>query len=359
MPYALSGFQIVAGILLLFGGGELFVAGSVSLALLLRIPQIVIGLTVVSLGTSAPELFVSLTSTLQGGAGGDAIAVTNVVGSNIFNVLVVLGASAVVLPLRVKSRLVRRDVPLLLGVSMATWGMASGGRLTWIVGLALLTGMALNFVWEARAASAEEEDGDLSDEALIPWPMAAAKLAAGLALLVLGSQVLVSGAISAAQGLGVSEAVIGLTIVSAGTSMPELVTSLVAAYRGKADLAIGNVVGSNLLNQLLILGTCSLLSGPEGIEVSGLLINRDFPIMVATTLACLPIFWSGGVISRTEGWVLLGLYGLFLAEQVMHTTAFSGLDQFRFVVLAAVVPLVMVFVVWNSLEWRQARLRSD
>ena len=359
MPYALSGFQIVAGILLLFGGGELFVAGSVSLALLLRIPQIVIGLTVVSLGTSAPELFVSLTSTLQGGAGGDAIAVTNVVGSNIFNVLVVRGASAVVLPLRVKSRLVRRDVPLLLGVSMATWGMASGGRLTWIVGLALLTGMALNFVWEARTASEEVEDGDLSDEALIPWPMAAAKLAAGLALLVLGSQVLVSGAISAAQGLGVSEAVIGLTIVSAGTSMPELVTSLVAAYRGKADLAIGNVVGSNLLNQLLILGTCSLLSGPEGIEVSGLLINRDFPIMVATTLACLPIFWSGGVISRTEGWVLLGLYGLFLAEQVMHTTAFSGLDQFRFVVLAAVVPLVMVFVVWNSLEWRQARLRSD
>ncbi len=283
---------------------------------------------------------------------------TNVVGSNIFNVLVVLGASAVVLPLRVKSRLVRRDVPLLLGVSMATWGMASGGRLTWIVGLALLTGMALNLVWEARTASEEVEDGDLSDEALIPWPMAAAKLAAGLALLVLGSQVLVSGAISAAQGLGVSEAVIGLTIVSAGTSMPELVTSLVAAYRGKADLAIGNVVGSNLLNQLLILGTCSLLSGPEGIEVSGLLITRDFPIMVATTLACLPIFWSGGVISRTEGWVLLGLYGLFLAEQIMHTTAFSGLDQFRFVVLAAVVPLVMVFVVWNALEWRQARLRS-
>jgi cation:H+ antiporter len=358
MPYALSGFQIVAGILLLFGGGELFVAGSVSLALLLRIPQIVIGLTVVSLGTSAPELFVSLTSTMQGGAGGDAIAVTNVVGSNIFNVLVVLGASAVVLPLRVKSRLVRRDVPLLLGVSMATWGMASGGRLTWIVGLALLTGMALNLVWEARTASEEVQDGDLSDEALIPWPMAAAKLAAGLALLVLGSQVLVSGAISAAQGLGVSEAVIGLTIVSAGTSMPELVTSLVAAYRGKADLAIGNVVGSNLLNQLLILGTCSLLSGPEGIEVSGLLITRDFPIMVATTLACLPIFWSGGVISRAEGWVLLGLYGLFLVEQVMHTTAYSGLDQFRFVVLAAVVPLVLVFVVWNALEWRQARLRS-
>ena len=359
MPYALSAFQIVAGILLLFGGGELFVAGSVALALLLGIPQIVIGLTVVSLGTSAPELFVSLTSMLQGGAGGDAIAVTNVVGSNIFNVLVVLGASAVVMPLRVKSRLVRRDVPLLLGVSMATWGMASGGRLTWIAGLALLTGMAINLVWESRTASEELHDDDLGDVAPIAWPMSAVKLAAGLALLVLGSQVLVSGAVSAAQGLGVSEAVIGLTIVSAGTSMPELVTSLVAAYRGKADLAIGNVVGSNLLNQLLILGACSLFSGPGGLEVSGLLINRDFPVMVVTTLACLPIFWSGGVISRAEGWVLLGLYGLFLAEQILHTAAFSGLDQFRFVVVAAVVPLVLVFVVWNALDWRQGRLRSN
>lgn len=357
MPYALSAFQIVAGILLLFGGGELFVAGSVALAVLLGIPQIVIGLTVVSLGTSAPELFVSLISTLQGGSGGDAIAVTNVVGSNIFNVLVVLGASAVVMPLRVKSRLVRRDVPLLLGVSMATWGMASAGRLTWVAGLALLCGMALNLFWEVRSGSEDgaQSDDDFEQAASGPWPLAALKLAAGLGLLVLGSQVLVQGAIAAAQGLGVSEAVIGLTIVSAGTSMPELVTSLVAAYRGKADLAIGNVVGSNLLNQLLILGTCAVASGGGGLLVDPLLINRDLPIMVATTLACLPIFWSGGQISRQEGWVLLGLYGLYLAEQILHTTAASGLDQFRFVVLTAVVPLVFVFVVWNALSWRQRR----
>jgi cation:H+ antiporter len=361
MPYALSAFQIVAGILLLFGGGELFVAGSVALALLLGIPQIVIGLTVVSLGTSAPELFVSLLSTLQGGPGGDAIAVTNVVGSNIFNVLVVLGASAVVMPLRVKSRLVRRDVPLLLGVSMATWGMASGGRVTWIAGLALLTALVINLVWETRTASEEPESAseELDDDARSSTPVAVAKLAAGLGLLVLGSQVLVKGAITAAQGLGVSEAVIGLTIVSAGTSMPELVTSLVAAYRGKADLAIGNVVGSNLLNQVAILGVCGLVSGSDGLLVDPLLISRDFPIMVASTLACLPIFWSGGVISRQEGWVLLGLYVLYLTEQVLHSTASTGLDQFRFVVLAAVVPLVLVFVAWNTMEWRQRRLKSN
>ena len=129
-PFLVSFLEILIGIALLFGGGELFVAGSVAISLLLGIPQIVIGLTVVSLGTSAPELFVSLFSTIQGGAGGDALAVSNIVGSNIFNISVVLGASAVVMPLRVKSRLLRRDVPLLLGVSMATWGMASGGRIT-------------------------------------------------------------------------------------------------------------------------------------------------------------------------------------------------------------------------------------
>jgi cation:H+ antiporter len=324
---------------------------------LLGIPQIVIGLTVVSMGTSAPELFVSLLSTIQGGPGGDAIAVTNIVGSNIFNVLVVLGASAVVMPLRVKSRLVRRDVPLLLGVSMATWGMASGGQLTWIAGLALICGTVINLIWEIRTAGEEpaEAGDDLDTDGSAPWPTAAAKLAAGLGLLVLGSQVLVKGAIGAAQSLGVSESVIGLTIVAAGTSMPELVTSLVAAYRGKADLAIGNVVGSNLLNQLVILGLCGLVSGQGGLVVEPMVIYRDFPIMVATTLACLPIFWSGGVITRLEGWILLGLYGLYLVEQILHTTASSALDQFRFVVLAAVVPLVLVFVVWSALSWRQRR----
>ena len=163
MSFLTSGLLIVAGILTLFGGGELFVAGSVALSLLLGIPQIVIGLTVVSLGTSAPELFVSLLSTLQGG---DNLAVSNVVGSNIFNVLVVLGISALVVPLRVKSRLVRRDVPLLLAVSMAVWGMASGSRITWQAGLALLVALVMTIIWETRTASENPEEAgeDLEDE---------------------------------------------------------------------------------------------------------------------------------------------------------------------------------------------------
>ena len=345
------------GILLLFGGGELFVAGSVALSLLLGIPQIVIRLTVVSMGTSAPELFVSLLSTLQGQAGGDAIAVSNVVGSNIFKVLIVLGASAAVMPLRVKSRLVRRDVPLLLAVSMATWGMASGGRITWVAGLALLSGTVINLLWEMRSAREEpaETAEDLESEGASPAPQALIKLAAGLGLLVWGSQLLVKGAIAAAQGLGVSETVIGLTIVAAGTSMPELVTSLVAAYRGKADLAIGNVVGSNLLNQLVILGLCGVVSGNRGLGVDPVMISRDFPIMVATTLACLPIFWTQGVITRLEGWLLMGLYGLYVVEQILANGASNSTAEFRLVVLVGVLPALLVFFTWGSLQWRRQR----
>ena len=352
MNFLPSALEILLGIVLLFGGGELFVAGSSALALLLGIPQIVIGLTVVSLGTSAPELFVSLISTFQDG---DAIAVSNVVGSNIFNVMVVLGLSALVVPLRVKSRLVRRDVPLLLGVSLAVWGMASGGRLTWQAGLALLVGTAINLIWEMRTASEySDEEGDFNEDDRATPAVAAAKLAGGLVLLVLGSQVLVKGATAAAIGLGVTQTVIGLTIVSAGTSMPELVTSLVAAYRGKADLAIGNVVGSNLLNQLLILGVCGLFSG-EGLLVDPVVISRDLPVMVLTTLALLPILWTRGVVTRLDGGILVGLYVLYLAEQVLSETFTTAQDEFRFVVLVVVLPLVLVFLVWQMLRWRLQR----
>ncbi|MFM1799639.1 MAG: hypothetical protein RLZZ117_1917 [Cyanobacteriota bacterium] len=356
MPFLTDLALIVAGILVLFGGGELFVAGSTALALLLGIPQIVIGLTVVSLGTSAPELFVSVLSTLQGD---DAIAVSNVVGSNIFNVLVVLGMSALVVPLRVRSRLVRRDVPLLLGVSMAAWGMASGGRLTWQAGLALLTAMVMNVIWEMRTASEhpDEEGDDLSDERS-SGPVAAGKLAAGLVLLVVGSQLLVKGATGAAVALGVSQTVVGLTIVAAGTSMPELVTSLVAAYRGKADLAIGNVVGSNLLNQLLILGVSATVAGARGLTVDPVMIERDFPIMVLTTIACLPIFWTDGVISRQEGGLLVGLYALYLGEQLIFNQAPTLVDEYRLVLLAVGLPLLLTFLIWSMLRWRRERQRQ-
>ncbi|MFZ9620237.1 MAG: calcium/sodium antiporter [Prochlorococcaceae cyanobacterium] len=353
MPFLPSLLEIIVGILLLFGGGEFFVAGSVAIALRLGIPQIVIGLTLVSLGTSAPELFVSMISTVQDN---DGIAVANVVGSNIFNVLVVLGLSSLVMPLRVKSRLVRRDVPLLLAVSMAVWGMAAGGRVYWQAGLALLVALVINIVWESRTASETPDEADDFDEAdRSPIPSALLKLAAGLVLLVIGSQVLVRGAEAAAALLQIPESVVGITIVAAGTSMPELVTSVVAAYRGKADIAVGNVVGSNIINLMLILGLCATFSG-EGLLAEPNLINRDMPIMIVSILACLPIFWSGGVIKRREGLLLVALYVLYLGDQLLEVTGAGGLlFNFRAAVLVVGVPLVMVFLAWESLLWFRAR----
>jgi cation:H+ antiporter len=183
-------------------------------------------------------------------------------------------------------------------------------------------------------------------------------LIAGLALLIIGSQFLVKDAITAAQGLGASETVIGLTIVAAGTSMPELVTSLDAAYRGKADLAIGNVVGSNLLNPLIILGICGLASGQSGLGVDPVLITRDFQTMVATTFACLPIFWSGGVITRAEGWMLLGPYGLYIIEQILSNSASSATSEIRLIALIAIIALVLVFITSGCLQWSLQRHQS-
>ena len=242
-----TALEILLGVGLLFGGGELFIQGAVSFALILSIPQLVIGLTVVSLGTSAPELFVSLISIFNGS---DSLAVNNVVGSNIFNVMVVLGSSALVMPLRVESRLVRRDVPVLLAVSTAVWGMSSAGRITWQAGLALLLGLVINTIWELRTAREERKRTTDTEPEVIPknWHWAVLQILGGSFLLIIGSRFLVRGAMIAASLLGVSEAVIGLTIVSAGTSIPELAASLIAALRGRTDLAIGNVVGSNLLN---------------------------------------------------------------------------------------------------------------
>jgi cation:H+ antiporter len=352
-----ASIQVLLGIGLLFGGGELFVQGSVAMAVIFGIPQLVIGLTVVSLGTSAPELFVSLSSVLQGA---DALAVSNVVGSNIFNVMVVLGSSALVLPLRVESRLVRRDVPLMIAISAAVWGMASAGRVTWQAGLALLLGLVINTIWEIRTAREQPDDSgsaepDIEEDAASGgWTLAIVRLIAGIGILTIGSRVLVSGATAAATYLGVSEAVIGLTIVSAGTSMPELITSLVAALRGRTDLAIGNVVGSCLLNLMLVLGCGAVAAAGNGLEINPELIQDDLPVMLLTSLACMPIFWTKGRISRVEGGLLLGLYVLYLVDNVLPRTAMaSWADEFRLVMLCAVIPIVMIVIFTQAVfYWR-------
>ncbi len=363
MPSILLSFiELITGILLLFSGGEFFIQGSVALALILGIPQLVIGLTIVSLGTSAPELFVSVNSSLSGS---DSLALSNIIGSNIFNVMVVLGGSALLRPLKVESRLVRRDIPLLLAVSTAVWGMAASELITWQFGVALIVALIINTTWEIRTAREEpqktqEAEPEINiDKNSTSLLNAGVKLSGGIFLLTLGSRLLIEGASTIALFLGVSEAIIGLTIVSLGTSLPELITSLVAAIRGQTDLAIGNVIGSCLLNQLLVLGSCSVLSGGSGLVVENLLITKDIPIMVITTLACMPIFWTKGIISRGEGGVLLGLYMLYIADKIIPLTLPTLHSAFKELVFIA-ISLSIILIIYKTIAyWLRLRKSSD
>ena len=325
--------EIIAGIIFLFTGGEFFIKGAIKLSLILGIPQIVIGLTVVSLGTSSPELLVSLNSVFKGS---DSLAASNVIGSNIFNILIVLGISSLITPLKVKSRIVRRDVPLLMAISSAVWAMSSTGLLTWQSGVFLIFCLILNTIWEIITINEKEEDTknaepeieifneDNNDKFNI-----LIKLILGILLLSFGSNILVNGSQTLATLLGVNEIVIGLTIVATGTSLPELATSIIAAFKGKTDLAIGNVIGSNLLNQLLILGSCSIFSGFEGLSIDQSLIKIDLPFMVLTTFACLPIFWTKGKITRIEGFILLNLYIFYILDKILFLNKYNYLYELR------------------------------
>ncbi len=352
--------EILFGIILLFAGGEFFIQGSVALSLMLGIPQIVIGLTVVALGTSSPELIVSLNSVLKGS---DGLAVSNVIGSNIFNILVVLGISSLIRPLKVKSRIVRRDVPLLIAISCAVWAMSSTGLLTWQAGIFLLFCLIINTLWEINTLSEKDEDikiaePDINDSLSNKNKLNITyKLLVGILLLGLGSNILVNGSKTLAILMKINETIIGLTIVATGTSLPELVTSIVAAFKGRTDLAIGNVIGSNLLNQLLILGSCSLFSGLRGLIINSDLIKIDLPIMVLTTFACMPIFWTKGKITRTEGFILLNIYCFYVLDKILILSQFELLKEFR--IFLIIYSFILFFVLFAKNNFKISGFYSN
>ena len=336
----------IAGLGLLIVGAEALVRGASRLAATFGVSPLVIGLTVVAFGTSSPELAVSVQSSLRGQ--GD-LALGNVIGSNIFNVLFILGISALITPLVVSQQLVRLDVPLMIVLSVLVLFFAFDGNISRLEGLTLVLGLG-GYVWfsiyqsrrenaAVKAEYAKEFDGERKGRGN---PMRnLALVAAGLGLLVLGSRWLVDSAVSFAQYLGVSELVIGLTIVAAGTSLPEVVTSIVAALRGERDIAVGNVVGSNLLNIMGVLGVAGL-AAPGGIEVSAAAIRFDLPVMIAVAFACLPIFFTGGAISRQEGALLLGYYLAYMLYVVLAASHHDSLPGFGAAMLYFVIPLTVV-----------------
>jgi cation:H+ antiporter len=300
---------IALSLLLLFAGAEALVRGGSSAAIRLGLSPLVVGLTVVAFGTSSPELVVSIKSAL---AGQGDIAVGNVVGSNSFNIGVILGLTALICPLPVHRQIIKIDAPIALGVAVLLPVLLFGGLLSrWEAG-ALFAGIlgytALN-IHLARKSSNEPESFETPGTGVLKhWALDLLFILGGLAILVFGSRMLVDNSVSLARTLGISEAVIGLTIIAAGTSMPELATSVVAAIRKQADIAVGNVVGSNVFNILGILGISGLV---KPIESTGVTMV-DYGFMVAFSLLLLPLLYTGRVLHRIEGAVLLALYGVYL-----------------------------------------------
>lgn len=344
--------MLVGGFVLLVLGAELLVRGAAKGAALFGISPLVIGLTVVAFGTSAPELAVSL----QAGLGGSAdIAVANVVGSNIFNILFTLGICAVIQPLIVAQQLVRLDAPLMVGLSVLTVVLALDGRFSWVDGLFLVAGLIAYNVWairksrqESAAVQAEyaQEYGPQTTSPLTLREVGknVALILGGLFILVLGARWLVDGSVALAQLLGVSDMIIGLTIVAVGTSLPEVATSIVATMRNERDIAIGNVVGSNIFNILAILGISSLAT-PGGLMVAPAMLNFDLIVMTAVAFACLPIFFSGYSIARWEGALFFGSYLAYSAYLILEATQHDALPMFSNTMFFFVLPLVAITLV--------------
>lgn len=351
---------IVGGFIALIGGGELLVRGASNLAAAMRISPLIIGLTVVAFGTSAPELAVSIQSCLQDKTG---LAVGNAVGSNISNLLFILGVSALAAPLAVSHRLFRLDIPAMVGAVVILWLLGRDGNLNRWEGLICFGSLVAYLIFTVRkgrresALAATEEQLAQSEITYDPstssWASVAidvVRLVVGLLLLLLGADWLVTACVSLAQSFGVSELVIGLTVVAIGTSLPELVTSLMASLRGERDLAVGNVVGSNIMNILLVLGLSAVVA-PTGVDVDPQSLAFDIPVLLIISLLLLPVFSSGLAISRVEGAAMLLYYLAYLGYLVWHASKSAGSitsPQETLLFLAPAAPLVLTAFLLNK-----------
>ncbi|PPS43205.1 calcium/sodium antiporter [Chroococcidiopsis sp. TS-821] len=349
---------LIIGLVLLVAGAEILVRGASRLAASAGVSPLVIGLTIVAYGTSSPELAVSLQSAFAGQAD---IALGNVVGSNIFNVLFILGVSALVAPLIVSQQLVKFDVPIMIGVSFLTQLLGYDGRIGRFDGILLfICGVAytLFLIYQSRqekdTAVQEEYAREYGNYGTTAWLVNLGLILGGLVLLVIGSRWLVSGAIAIAQAIGVSQLVIGLTIVAAGTSLPEVATSVVASMRGERDIAVGNVVGSNIFNILAVLGLASIFS-PNGVAVSAAALRFDIPVMIVTAIACLPIFFTDNVISRWEGILFLGYYVAYTTYLILYSTQHGSLPIFSLVFQAFIIPITLITLTIVTLRYIRAR----
>ena len=339
----------VAGIVLLISGAELLVRGASRLAVAIGISPLVVGLTVVAFGTGSPELAVGIQAVF---AGNPDITVGNVIGSNIFNVLFILGVSSLIVPLVVSQQLVRLDVPLMIIASLTMLTMSYDGTIGRIEAGFLVAcgiGYTLLLIRISRRESAkvqsqyEQAYGEPQSAARSGWPLHIAFIIIGLALLVIGADWLVDGAVAIAMALGVSPLIIGLTIIAAGTSLPEVATSIVAGLRGERDIAVGNVVGSNLFNILVVLGVTGLLA-PVPLSVPTPAIKFDLPVMTASAMLCLPIFFLRYRITRWDGALFLSYYIFYTLYLILAASRHDALTEFSRIMIWGVIPLTILTV---------------
>jgi cation:H+ antiporter len=354
----MNALLFIAGLAALVVGASSLVRGASALALSFGVSPLVVGLTIVAFGTSSPEVAVSVGAALEGQTD---IAVGNVVGSNIFNVLFILGVSALIVPLLVHVQLIRQEVPIMIGASLLLLALGYDGtlsRLDAAILSSLMVAYTVFLIVQSRRAS-REAVAELTAE--LPrsagwdrhWSVQVLLVIAGLVLLVLGSNWLVTASVAFARALGVSDLIIGLTIVAAGTSMPEVATSITAAVKGERDIAVGNVVGSNTFNILGCLGLAGIVA-PAGLPLAPSLLNFDIWVMLAVALACLPVFFTGREIARWEGAVFVGYYAAYVAYLILAAQQHDALPLFSGVMLMFVIPLTVVTLAVVLLRRRPA-----
>ena len=358
---------LVVGLVLLTLGADVLVRGAVRLSARFGIAPLIVGLTVVAFGTSAPELSVSVQSIMLGR---DAISLGNALGSNIFNVLATLGIASIIAPLAVSQQLVRLDVPLSIGVSALVLLFSLDGRLHQTDGFVLLAGILTYTIFlfikgrkqgnDDSLDDYEREYGAIANSGPLQWAIDLAFLGAGIFMLVSGSKLLIDNAVILARAWGMSELVIGLTIISVGTSLPELATSVMASFKGERDIAVGNVIGSNLFNLLGVLGVAASLT-PAGIPVPPDALTFDIPVALVVSVACLPIFFSGYTIDRWEGALFLVYYGAYMTYLVFKSTAHAMLPLFTTAMWGFAFPLTAItlgILTWRAWRERQRRRQA-
>ncbi|ACJ27150.1 K+-dependent Na+/Ca+ exchanger-like protein [Shewanella piezotolerans WP3] len=303
--------SIIGGFVILTLGAESLVRGASSIALKLGLSPLIIGLTIVAFGTSAPELAVSIKSAVAGNSG---IALGNVIGSNIANIGLILGITALIRPIKIESQMVKRDIPIMIAASLLFWGLLLDDGLSFIDG-AILTTLLVTYLsysyFTADKQTSAENEAEAAGQS--QW-LSIIFIIVGISMLVGGGILFVDGAVALAQSFGISEIIIGLTIVAIGTSMPELVTSTVAALKGQSDIAIGNVVGSNLFNILGILGVTALIHPIIGNDISAL----DWQVMIGLAVMLLPFAYTGLRIGRREGAILVLGYLAYISYLVIQ-----------------------------------------